>query len=365
MIEYDEFGPEKTLTVYDANTGMKGIVVIDNTVLGPGKGGIRMTPTVDAMEVARLARIMTWKCALADIPFGGAKAGLIADSKKIAPEKKKSLVEAFSRAIKVVCPESYVAAPDMYLGEQDMVWFAEANGDRNACTGKPIAMGGLPHSGGGVGFGVYQAARVASEFMGLDLAKASFAMEGFGTLGKSAAKYLTEAGALFVGVSDSHGSVHYEKGLDYDILLSLKEEGASVIEYAKQHKADTCEQTACDHILDIEADILITAAKPDLIKYGDVSRLNFKLIVQGSNLPMSFSTENLCHKKGILVVPDFVANAGGVINSYVEYVGGSEAQVFEMVEEKVVRNTQLILEDAGNGGRLPRRLAKERVRNGI
>ena len=138
------------------------------------------------MEVARLARTMTWKCALADIPFGGAKAGVIADSKKIAPGKKKDLVEAFSRAIRIVCPGSYVAAPDMYLGDQDMAWFAEANGDMKCCTGKPTAMGGLPHSGGGVGFGVFQAARVASEFLDLDLDGASFSIEGFGTLGKSA-----------------------------------------------------------------------------------------------------------------------------------------------------------------------------------
>jgi glutamate dehydrogenase (NAD(P)+) len=366
MIEYDEFGPEKILSVYDAETGMKGIVVIDNTALGPGKGGIRMTSTVDMMEVARLARTMTWKCALADIPFGGAKAGLIADSKKISPEKKRGLVEAFSRAIKVVCPGAYVAAPDMYLGEQEMAWFAEANGDRKSCTGKPIAMGGLPHSGGGVGFGVFQATRVAAAFMDLDLGGATFAMEGFGTLGKSTAKYLTEAGARFVAVSDSRGSVHHEEGLGYGALVSLKEAGASVIDYARDHRADTCTKTESDHILDIKADILITAAKADLIKYGDVDRLNFNLIVEGSNLPMSFSTENLCHKKGILVVPDFVANAGGVINSHVEYIGGTEARVFEMVEEKIVRNTQLVLDDAGNGGRLPRksalRLAKKRLR---
>jgi glutamate dehydrogenase/leucine dehydrogenase len=368
MIEYDEFGPEKLLSVYDAKTGMKGIVVIDNTAIGPGKGGIRMTPTVDEQEVWRLARTMTWKCALAEIPFGGAKAGLIADSKKIGPEKKKDLVEAFSRAIKAVCPELYVAAPDMYLGEQEMAWFAEANGDENSCTGKPASMGGLPHTGGGVGYGVFHAAKVASEFIGLEVANASFAMEGFGTLGKSAAKYFTEAGARFVGVSDSRGTVHHSNGLDYDTLISLKAERASVVEYAKHHEADTCDKMECDHILDVEADILITAAKPDLIKYADIDRLHFKLIVEGSNLPMSFSTENLCHKKGILVVPDFVANAGGVINSYVEYMGGTEDQVFEIVEEKVVKNTRLVLENATREGKLPRKsalkLAEERVRSG-
>ena len=133
MIEYDEFGPEKIMSVYDSATGMRGIVVIDNTEFGPGKGGIRMTPTVDMEEVAKMARGMTWKCALAELPFGGAKSGIIADSKTIGPIKKKAIVEAFARAIKVISPALYVAAPDMYMGEQEMAWFAETNGDMSSC----------------------------------------------------------------------------------------------------------------------------------------------------------------------------------------------------------------------------------------
>ena len=169
MIEYDEFGPEKILSVYDAKTGMRGIVVIDSTALGPGKGGVRMTPTVDAEEVTKLARSMTWKCALAQLPFGGAKAGVIANTKGIGLNKKQALVEAFSRGIRAICPEIYVAAPDMYMGEQEMAWFAEANGDTRSCTGKPVSMGGIPHEFGGTGFGVYHATRVAAELMGLDI----------------------------------------------------------------------------------------------------------------------------------------------------------------------------------------------------
>ena len=166
VIEYDEFGPEKILSVYDAKTGMRGIVVVDSTALGPGKGGIRMTSTVDTEEVARLARNMTWKCALAELPFGGAKAGIIADSKEIGQKKKHLIVEAFSRAIKAICPQLYVAAPDMYMGEQDMAWFAQVNGDMKSCTGKPESMGGIPHESGGTGFGVFHATRVAAEIMG-------------------------------------------------------------------------------------------------------------------------------------------------------------------------------------------------------
>jgi glutamate dehydrogenase/leucine dehydrogenase len=309
---------------------------------------------------------MTWKCAVADLPFGGAKSGLIADSKNIGLEKKRALVEGFSRAIQVISPELYVAAPDMYMSEQDMAWFAEANGDRTSCTGKPESMGGLPHELGGTGFGVYHAVRVACEFIGLDLKGASFAIEGFGSLGKPAAKYMVEAGSRFVAVSDSQGAIHDDKGLSFDTLERLKSQGLSVTDYVLGEGGDVCARRSCDHILDVEADILITAAKPDLITYGDIDRLHFKLIVEGSNLPMSFSVENLCHKKGITIVPDFVANAGGVISSYVEHIGGHADQMFEMIEAKIVQNTQAILEESKDSNRLPRKaalnLAQRRVR---
>ena len=366
MIEYDEIGPEKIISVYDANTGMKGVVVIDNTVLGPGKGGIRMTPSVDTEEVARLSRSMTWKCALAELPFGGAKAGLIADSKRIEPAKKKLLVESLSRAIKPICPDLYVAAPDMYMGEQEMVWFAEANGDPRSCTGKPVSMGGIPHELGGTGFGVYHATTIGAASIGIDLKKTSFAVEGFGNVGKPVSKYMTEAGARFVAVSDSRGTIHDNAGLSYEVLEKLKSQGASVIEYAEYGGGQVCDQRSCDRILDVEADILITAARSGLISHGDVDRLKFKLIVEGSNIPMSFSVENLCHKKGITVVPDIVANAGGVISSYIEYLGGDLDNPFDMIEKKVGRNTQVILDESIKRKRMPRKcaltLARKRIK---
>jgi glutamate dehydrogenase (NAD(P)+) len=367
MIEYDEFGPEKILTVYDAKTGMRGIVVIDSTVLGPGKGGIRMTPTVDTEEVAKLARSMTWKCAIAELPFGGAKAGIIADSKTFGLAKKRTIVESFSRALKHICPDLYVAAPDMYMGERDMGWFAEVNGDMKSCTGKPESMGGVPHELGSTGFGVFHATRVAAETMGLDLKKASFAVEGFGNVGKAAAKYLSEAGARFVGVSDSHGMISDPEGLSYDALVELKQRGDSVIRYSSHPNAAVCDIRSCDHIMDVDADILITAAKPDLVKPSDVDRLKFRLIVQGSNIPMSFFVENRCYKKGITVIPDIVANAGGVISSYIEYQGDGQDMIFDIIEKKISANTQDIMEECQKSNRMPRKcalnLARSRVNN--
>ena len=360
MVEFDEFGPEKIVSVYNAKIGMRGFVVIDNTALGPGKGGIRMTPTVSVDEVSRLARTMTWKCALADIPFGGAKSGIIADSKKISVEKKESIVKAFSEGLKIVCPDLYVAAPDMYMAEKEMEWFIEANGDRKACTGKPKSMGGLPHELGSTGFGVFHSTRVAAEYLDLDLNGATVAIEGFGNVGWFVAKFLSEAGSKLVAVSDSGGVVHNENGIDFETLSDIKKETGSVINYTP------ASQDCCDNILDVKADILITAARPGLIKVGDIDRLGFKLIVEGSNIPMTSDIEEICHQKGILVMPDFVANAGGVISSYVEHIGGNEKTMFEMVEGKICKNTKLVLDIVKDTDRMPRicalEIAKERVR---
>ncbi len=169
MVKFDEFGPEKILQVYDPKVGMQGFVVIDNTARGPGKGGIRMTPSVSVDEVSRLARAMSFKTALADLPFGGAKSGIVADSKKLSPEKKKLIVESFARALKVVCPSQYISAPDMNMAEREMEWFVKANGHQNAATGKPAKMtisgktyNGIPHELGSTGFGVFHATSVAS-----------------------------------------------------------------------------------------------------------------------------------------------------------------------------------------------------------
>src|SRR3989344_2447667 len=200
MVEFDAYGPEKILQVYNPKVGMRGFVVLDNLSLGPAKGGIRMTQTVSVDEVAKLARTMTWKSAMANLPFRGGKSGIIADPRQFSLEKKKEIVEAFSRALKVVSPNYYIAAPDINTGEQEMEWFAKANGSKKACTGKPKKMGGIPHELGSTGFGVFHAAKIASEYAKIDLEKATVAVEGFGNVGFYTAKFLSEAGAKLVAV---------------------------------------------------------------------------------------------------------------------------------------------------------------------
>lgn len=359
MVEYDEFGPEKIIDVYHPKTGMRGFVVIDNTALGPGKGGIRMTPSVGIDEVAKLARAMTWKCAIAELPFGGAKSGIIADSKQLSPERKKEMIEAFAEAIKPVCPSQYVAAPDMYMAEEEMRIFVNANGSRKSATGKPRDMGGIPHELGSTGFGVFHAARVAIEHAGLDMGGLTFAVEGFGNVGMFAAKFLTEHGAVLVAASDSKGTIYSENGIGFKELNDVKEKTGSVVNCKAGKVLSTKD------ILGINADMLIPAAVPNLIGIGDVDRIRAKIIVEGSNIPMTPEVEDILTKRGITIVPDIVANAGGVISSYVEYMGKTEKEMFTLVEQKVSKNTKAILECVSEHAHSSRhcamKLAKERV----
>ena len=284
---------------------------------------------------------MTWKCAMAELPFGGAKSGIMADSKKLSPVEKKNIVIAFSEALRHVCPEMYVAAPDMYMAEEEMRLFAEANGSMKSVTGKPKDMGGIPHELGSTGFGVFHSTKVAAEHIGMDLKGATFAVEGFGNVGEFAAKFLTEAGARLVATSDSRGCIYNKGGLDFIKLKETKEKLGSVTNYSKGTVLSNKE------IIKVGADILVTAAIPNLILAGDVDSVKAKLIIEGSNIPMTPQVEMLLHRKGVTVVPDFVANAGGVISSYMEYIGGTEKEMFKMVEKKVVRNTKLVLENSG------------------
>ncbi len=359
MPEFDEFGPEKILEIYNPKVGMRGYLILDNLSLGPGKGGIRMTPTLDKEEVFKLARTMTWKNALADIPFGGAKSGIIADDKQISPEKKDEIIQAFAESLKELCPSKYVAAPDINTGEHEMEVFAKAIGSKKACTGKPEKLGGIPHELGSTGFGVSKSALIALKYLKKDPKKLTFAVEGFGNVGSFAAKFLTESGLKLVAVSDSRGCLHVKDGINFDKLQSIKNKTGSVINYPGNKK--TCEQ-----IIATDVDVLVTAAIPDVIKIGDVDKVKARLIVQGSNIPMREEVEEMFHKKNILVIPDFVANAGGVISSYVEYINGSKQRMFRLVGEKITKNTDLVLKTAFKNKVKPRdaalEIAKARIR---
>lgn len=239
-ILYDAFGPEYVVRVHDPVLGMEGFLVVDNTALGPGKGGIRMTAGVSIEEVWRLARTMTWKNALAGIPFGGAKAGIVwppavgtsAGKPGGTDELKKKFVQSFARAIKPFLIKKYIAGPDVNTGEREMQWFVEAVNNWRAATGKPAnvcmtAFGkkgeqcGIPHEFGSTGFGVAQAAAIAVRRAGLELKGARVAIHGFGNVGTFAYHYLTEMGARVIAIADRSGTIFLEQGLEPELIKDL------------------------------------------------------------------------------------------------------------------------------------------------
>ncbi len=327
--------PEHVVVVTDLRAGMRGFLVIDNTRLGPGKGGIRMTPDVSVEEVARLARVMTWKNALANLPFGGAKAGIIWNGGTL--NEKRRRVTAFARALQMFMPKYYIAGPDVASGEREMAWLVDAVKNPRAATGKPRRLGGLPHELGSTGLGVAWSARTAFEHCGGQIADATVAIEGFGNVGTFAAHFLYQWGARVVAVADRGGMVFNENGLEIDKLIAWKKRHGSVAKFSGG------ENKAAAAIFHLPVSVLIPASVTDVITNENETGIKTKLIVEGANIPMREQIEKKLARRGVLVVPDFVANAGGVISSYAEHRGWSTEKMFKLVERKIRASTAAVL----------------------
>lgn len=361
-IPKDEYGPEYVLEIADSHTGLVGYLVIDNTALGAGKGGIRMTPNVTPEEVFRLARTMTWKNALVDLPFGGAKGGIVWSGGDDV--KKKALVQAFARAIKPLVIEKYIAGPDVSSGEAEMKWIAEAVGNFKAATGKPKDFCeddrcGLPHELGSTGFGVAHATLELLKFKNIEPKDVTVAIEGFGNVGTFAFDHLSQAGAKIVAVSDSKGTAFDPNGLELDKVWAAKKERGSV-RFTEGAKAMETEE-----LLTLEVDVLITAAVTDVINVKNKDEVKAKMIVEGSNIPMTEEIEAELIERGILIVPDFVANAGGVISSYCEHIGMKPTEMFKIVEEKITTTTRSVLERAEKDNKTLREVAFDIAREKV
>ena len=354
----DDLGPAKVVHIYDPKVQLKAVVAIDNVACGPSIGGIRMAPDVSATEAFRLARAMTLKNAAAGLPHGGGKSVIFGDP-KIAPEDKERLIRAFARGIRDLV--EYIPGPDMGTDERCMAWIKDEIG---RAVGLPREIGGIPLDEiGATGFGLKASVDVARKFCGLDLKGARVVIQGFGSVGKHAARFLAKEGTVLVAAADSHGTIFNPKGIDVERLIALKDAGKNVTDYPEGEKLKA------DAVIDIECEIWIPAARPDVIRKDNVARLKTKLIPQGANIPFTPEAERILHEKGTLVIPDFIANAGGVICASVEYHGGTQTQAFETIEEKIRTNTDQVLEHARKTGSLPRQsalsLATERVKRAM
>lgn len=353
-IKKDPFGPEYTIKVYDPKLGMKGLLVIDNIKLGPGKGGIRMTPDVSEEEVFRLARAMTFKNALAGLPFGGAKGGILWSGGPDALKKK--FVQSYARLIKPFLVSRYIAGPDVNSGQKEMGWIVEAVKNRKVATGKPKKLGGLPHELGSTGFGVAEAAKVAAKIKGLNIKGASVAIDGFGNVGSFAFKFLKEAGAKIVAVADRYGATYNGRGLNEKDIKKVKSCGKSLKECVSGKPISR------EEFFSLALDILIPASVTDVINESNKKNIKTKIIVEGANIPMRENIEKELWQKGILIVPDIIANAGGVISSYSEYRGYKPEKMFRLVKEKINFSANAVLKMAEKKKMSPREAAMDLAR---
>jgi glutamate dehydrogenase (NAD(P)+) len=344
----DGLGPAKIIHVHEPGCQLKGILVVDNVAAGPSIGGLRMAPDVSTEECFRLARSMTLKNAAAGLPHGGGKSVIFGDPKMPAA-KKERLVRTMASALRGV--EDYIFGPDMGMNEECMAWVRDEIG---RAIGLPREVGGIPLDEiGATGWGLLRATEVAVEQLGLEMHGLRFVIQGFGAVGKHAARFLADKGAVMVGVADSRGAVYDANGIDVKQMTALKQEGASVADWPAGEKV------APDKAVEMECDLLIPAARPDAINAENVTRVATKMIVPGANIAITADAENYLHDRGVLCIPDFIANAGGVICAAIEYQGAPESTVFPVIDDKIGRNTRTVLEDAQSRGILPRQAAME------
>jgi glutamate dehydrogenase (NAD(P)+) len=369
--EMDEWGPEKVLQVYDPDTGMKGVLVIDNTSTGPGKGGIRFAKSVTPLEVFRLARTMTWKCAAAGLPFGGAKGGIIADPNNV---DRVAWMKSFAKMIRPYCPSQYIAATDVGTTELDMAVFAHEIGDMRACTGKPAEVGGIPHELGTTGYGVSVALKVALEFLqgskpeSIDYDNNNITslnknkdkekeirvtIQGFGNVGSFTAKFLDElvAGVKVIGVSDVSGFIYDKDGLNIPKLMINMRGKTRISDLNNSNNNDYYHYNILDkdEIFEVDSDIFIPAAMGGVINDKTAPKLlehGVNIIVEAANIPTLPNADKYLNKNGVWIIPDFLANAGGVIGSFVEYQGRTEKEAFELISYKITKNIKQVLIEA-------------------
>ncbi len=298
-----------------------GYRVQHNDARGPYKGGIRFHPAVDIDEVRALASWMTWKCAVVNIPFGGAKGGVSVDPKELSVAELERLTRRFTAELHpIIGPQHDIAAPDVNTNEQVMAWMMDTysvdEGFTVNCvvTGKPVSIGGTLGRHDATGRGVTFVVELALKELGMELENARIAIQGFGNVGSVAAKYLNKQGARVVAVSDTTGGVYNKNGFDIDELLEYVKKNKSLQGYPG-HQPELS-----SGVLELPVDVVIPAALENQITMENAGRIKAKVIVEAANGPTVPEAEEFLLKKGKFIIPDILANAGGVIVSYFEWV---------------------------------------------
>lgn len=326
----------------------EGIRVIHNEVLGPGKGGIRYAPDVHLDEVKALASWMSWKCAVVNVPFGGAKGGVRCNPREMSPGELERLTRRYTaNMIDVFGPDRDIPAPDMNTNEQIMAWILDtysmhARHTANAVvTGKPVMLGGSHGRKEATGRGVMTVTLGAMERLGLRPSACSVAVQGFGNVGSIAAKLLQEQGCKVVAVSDVTGGYYNENGLDIQAMIDYSEANG----YQLSGYQDA-EPISNEELLTLDVEVLVPAAKEDQITAEIAKDVKAKIIAEGANGPTTPSADDILNERGVVVIPDILANAGGVTVSYFEWV--QDRQGYFWTIDRVERRLDRIMRQAFN-----------------
>jgi len=324
----------------------EGYRVIHSDILGPSKGGIRYAPDVHLDEVKALAAWMTWKCAVVNVPFGGAKGGVNCNPREMSPGELERLTRRYTaNLIDVFGPDRDIPAPDMNTNEQIMAWILDtysmnAKRTENAVvTGKPIMLGGSPGRREATGRGVMTVTIAAMDRIGLRPADSTVAVQGFGNVGSVAADLLARQGCRVVAVSDVTGAYYNAKGLDIPAMQQYCAAGGGTLEGFKD-----AQRITNDELLTLDVDVLVPAAKEDQITKRNAANIKAKIIAEGANGPTTPGADEILNENGCLVIPDILANAGGVTVSYFEWV--QDRQGYFWTEDRVNRRLDRMMHAA-------------------
>jgi glutamate dehydrogenase (NAD(P)+) len=322
-----------------------GYRVHHSTSRGPTKGGIRYHPEVTLDEIRALAMLMTWKCAVVNIPFGGAKGGVICEPKKLSLTELEHLTRRYTTEISLMLgPEKDIPAPDMGTDEQVMAWIMDTYSMQKGysvpavVTGKPVSMGGSLGRHEAPGRSAAIIAQLAAQYAGINLDHATVAIQGFGKVGSTVAQRLTDSGYKVVAVSDSKGGIYNSKGLDPSAVLAHKKESGGVAGFKDADAIDN------DRLLELPVDILVPAAVELQITGDNAERVKAHVVVEGANAPTTPDADRILEDRGILVVPDILANSGGVVVSYFEWV--QDLQVFFWDEAQINQKLEKVMTSA-------------------
>ena len=324
-----------------------GYRVHHNTARGPSKGGIRYHPDVTLNEVRALAMWMTWKCAVVSIPFGGAKGAVVCNPKKMSPTELENLTRRYASEISVLMsPEGDIPAPDVNTNPQVMAWIMDTYSMHRGyatpavVTGKPVEIGGSLGRAEATGRGVMFTAREALKHRGIPIDGATVAVHGFGNVGSVSAYLLQDEGCKIIACSDIRGGIYDPNGLNARDVLRFTSESGSVVGYPGT------DQITNEELLALECDVLVPAALQNTISDVNADRINARMIVEGANGPTTPAADSILREKGVFVVPDILANAGGVTVSYFEWVQGlqfffwDERQINARLQEIMLRGFQ-------------------------